>query len=311
VSENDFPDAVDQLLDEALALDDIEAAMPLYERALALDPDRASTHYNLGLVHKYRGAWAESLHHNRRASDLQSDHEAAHWNMGIAATALRDWPAAREAWRRAGLAIADGEGPIEDDFGMTPVRLNPNSEDDAPEVVWGTRIDPVRVVLGNIPYPNSGHRQGDIVLHDGAPTGQRVSEGRTYSVFNELELFEASANSTFEVEVRTRDAADLAALTQALDGAKVEHEVWTSNVRMICKACSEGLPHDHGDDDPPPTAWPETHLLGISATSPDAARAVLETWSAGGSGLLNRLLRKPDPERLLRFECALAGSPVH
>ena len=307
----DISDAVDALLDEAQALGGLEQAMPLYLRALALDPDRATTHYNIGLVYKYRGAWAESLHHNRRASDLQADNEAAHWNMGIAATALRDWPAAREAWRRAGLEIPEGEGPIDADFGIAPVRLNPVSEDEAPEVVWGMRIDPVRVVLGNIPFPHSGHRQGDVVLHDGAAVGQREHGGSTYSVFNELEIFEASANSTWEVEVRARDAADLAALTGALDSANVEHEVWTTNVRLMCKACSEGLPHDHDDAEAKTHAWPDTHLLGISATSPDAARKVLQQWSAGGSGFLSRLVRKVDSDRLLRFECALAGSPVH
>jgi tetratricopeptide (TPR) repeat protein len=141
-------DAVDQLLDEAQALEDLEVAMPLYQRALALDPHRAATHYNIGLVYKYRGAWTESLHHNRRASDLRPDDEAANWNMGIAATALRDWPAAREAWHQVGIQIADSDGPVEEDFGIAPVRLNPN---ESAEVVWGKRIDPARVVLGNIP----------------------------------------------------------------------------------------------------------------------------------------------------------------
>ncbi len=306
---NETPEEqVDRLLDEAEALEDLESAMPLYQRALALEPDTATVHYNLGLVHKYRGEWAESLHHNRRASDLRDGYEPANWNMGIAATALRDWPAAREAWRRAGVQVADGDGPIEDDFGMTPVRLNP--DDDNVEVVWGRRIDPVRVVIGNIPYATSGFRAGDVVLHDGAPVGKRESEGRTYSVFNVLELFEASANSTYEVEVCARDAEDLAALTQALEAASVDHEVWTTSVRVLCQACSEGLPHDHGDDDPAPE-WPDTHLLGISAKSPDAARAVLTHWSARGGGFLDKLVKRADADRLLRFECALAGSPEH
>ncbi len=288
-------DAVDQLLDEAEALEDIEGAMPLYERALALDPDRAATHYNLGLVHKYRGAWTESLHHNRRASDLRPDDEAANWNMGIAATALRDWAAAREAWRRVGLQITEGQGPIDEDFGMTPVRLNP---DDSGEVVWGRRIDPVRVVLGNIPYPSSGFRAGDVVLHDGAPVGERQHNGRTYSVFNVLELFESSANSTYEAEVRTSDAADLNALITALETAQIVHEVWTTNVRILCKQCSDGTPHEHvGENDQAP-AWPDSHILGISTTSPESARRVLEHWSSHGN-------------HLLRFECALAGTAVH
>ena len=300
--------AVDQLLDEAEALEDIEGAMPLYERALALDPDRAATHYNLGLVYKYRGAWAESLHHNRRASDLRPDDEAANWNMGIAATALRDWAAAREAWRRVGLQIAEGQGPIDEDFGMTPVRLNP---DDSGEVVWGRRIDPVRVVLSNIPYPSSGFRAGDMVLHDGAPVGERQHNGRTYSVFNVLELFESSANSTYEAEVRASDANDLTVLIKALDSAQIVHEVWTTNVRTLCKQCSEGTPHEHVDENDRAPAWPDSHILGISTTSPEAARRVLERWSSNGSGLLTRLIGRASNDRLRRFECALAGNAVN
>ena len=300
--------AVDQLLDEAEALEDIEGAMPLYERALALDPDRAATHYNLGLVYKYRGAWAESLHHNRRASDLRPDDEAANWNMGIAATALRDWTAAREAWRRVGLQIAEGQGPIDEDFGMTPVRLNP---DDSGEVVWGRRIDPVRVVLSNIPYPSSGFRAGDMVLHDGAPVGERQHNGRTYSVFNVLELFESSANSTYEAEVRATDANDLTVLIKALDSAQIVHEVWTTNVRTLCKQCSEGTPHEHVDENDRAPAWPDSHILGISTTSPEAARRVLERWSSNGSGLLTRLIGRASNDRLRRFECALAGNAVN
>lgn len=301
-------DAVDQLLAEAQALEDLEGAMPLYERALALDPDRAAVHYNIGLVHKYRGAWAQSLLHNRRASDLRPDDEAANWNMGIAATALRDWPAAREAWRRVGIQIAEGDGPIKDDFGIAPVRLNP---DDSAEVVWGRRIDPVRVVVENIPSPDSGFRAGDIVLHDGAPVGERQYNGRTYSVFNVLALFEGSANSTYEAEVRAHDAADLEVLTSALARAQIDHEVWTTNIRVICKQCSEGMPHEHTFEKDQAPAWPDSHILGISTMSPDAARQVLEHWSSRGGGLLARLVGRDSGERLLRFECALAGAAVH
>lgn len=300
-------ESVEQLLDEAAALDDLEAALPLYERALALDPDHATTHYNIGLVHKYRGAWAESLRHSRRASELDADNEAAHWNMGIAATALRDWPAARDAWRRAGLQIAAGQGPIEEDFGITPVRLNP---DDQGEVVWGLRIDPVRVVVGNIPYPASGFRAGDVVLHDGAPTGERQHQGRSYPVFNVLALFEPSANSTYEAEVRTRDAADLEALTTALAAARIAHEVWTTNVRVLCQQCSEGTPHEHDAERDPQPGWPDRHVLGLSTASPEAARRVLEHWSADADGRGAPRAGKGAGDRLLRFECALAGTGV-
>ena len=74
--------------------------MPLYARALALDPDRAATHDNLGPRHKYRGAWAEPLHHKRCAGDA-----ATRWNLGIAATALAPGP------RRARPGAAPGSSP--------------------------------------------------------------------------------------------------------------------------------------------------------------------------------------------------------
>lgn len=289
-------DLIHQLLDEAQALDDLEAALPIYERALALDPGHPAVLYNMGLVHKYRGEWAQSLHYSRRASDIRADDEAAHWNMGIAATALRDWPAAREAWRRAGIEIAEGEGPIQDDFGLTPVRLNPEG---AAEVVWGRRIDPVRVVIGNIPYPASGYRAGDTVLHDGAPAGERQYQGRSYAVFNVLELVEASANSTWEAEVRTRDADDLATLKAALEAEGIDHELWTDQVRVLCRQCSEGIPHEHEEhaEEPPEAARPRTHVIGISTIAPEKARRVLQRWGTEAG----------KPPRLLRFACALSG----
>lgn len=297
---------VDQLLDEAHALDDLEAAMPLYERALAIDPDRAAVHYNIGLVYKYRGAWVESLHHNLRAFELRPDDEATLWNLGIAATALRDWETAREAWRRAGIQISEGKGPIAEDFGITPVRLNPDA---SAEVVWGRRIDPVRVVIANIPYPSSGFRAGDVVLHDGAQVGERQHQGRSYSVFNVLELFEPSANSTYEAEVCTRDEAHLRSLTGQLDVAQVEHEVWTRNVRILCRQCSEGVPHEHsGEESETTQAWPESHVIGISTTEPEVARRVLERWSFGESHSRSGV---HGGNSLRRFECVLAGSAVH
>lgn len=65
-----------------------DEAMRLYRKALALDPGRPTTLYNLGLIRKYRGEWAESLDFNRRAVELDPDDEAANWNLAIAATAL-------------------------------------------------------------------------------------------------------------------------------------------------------------------------------------------------------------------------------
>lgn len=269
-----------QLHQQAQALDDEDQALRLYHEALALDPDRPETLYNIGLIHKYRGEWVASLDFNRRSVELDPSDESANWNLAIAATALCDWQTARAAWCRLGIKVPDGEGAIEDDRGMTPVRLN--ADGDA-EVVWGRRIDPVRVRIENIPYPSSGFRAGDIVLHDGAPTGKRTSNGREYSVFNVLQLHVPSRMTTFELEVDTESPAGVEALDVAIEEAGCHVEDWTSTVRILCKACSEGVPHEHHDEDGgEDKSWASQRMLGAAAEDEAALRKVLARWEGPG-----------------------------
>lgn len=265
----------DKLHDEARDLDDPEAALALYHRVLALDPARAGTLYNIGLIHKYRGEWHESQEFNRRSVALRPDDEAANWNLAIASTALRDWATARAVWRRLGILTDEGEGPILDDFGKTPVRLNP---DDEGEVVWAKRLCPVRARIWNVPYPESGYRFGDIVLHDGAPVGTRESGGHEYSVFNVLELFEASEFSTYVAEIQIEREDDAIELSSALDDADIPNEDWTTSVRTLCKQCSEGRVHESHKHDLA-TEWQDRHRIGIAAKDPAEAQKLIRAWA--------------------------------
>lgn len=282
-----------ELHEQAQQLDD-DDALRMYQEVLALDPSRPQTHYNIGLIYKYRGGWRESFEHNRRSVALDESNEAANWNLAIAATALRDWVTAREVWHRLGFGIDLGDTPIEDDFGITPVRLNP---DDNAEVVWGQRIDPVRVRIENVPYPESGFRCGDVVLHDGAPVGQRVFSGRTYPVFNVLALFEASKQGTWVAEVLADGAADVEALCQSLKESGAWAENWSRNVRLLCKQCSEGTPHETHDHALADKA-DGIHRIGVHPKDPQRAEQLLRKWDAGRG-------------RLLSFECVLAVPSPH
>src|SRR5690606_754713 len=81
--------------------DDLSGAEECYRRALALDEQLGGAWFDLGLVHKWRKEWAESLSCNKRAAALvpeSAEGEPAFWNAGIAATALHDWDSARWAW---------------------------------------------------------------------------------------------------------------------------------------------------------------------------------------------------------------------
>jgi tetratricopeptide (TPR) repeat protein len=268
-----------KLLEEGRALHEegaTEQAIVKYRMAIDADPESSSpSWYNLGLIYKYRGDWSQSFECNRKAYELDPEDEASRWNLAIAATALRDWPVARRAWADQGLAI-EGAGPIFDNFGSTPVRINP---DDNGEVVWARRLCPARARIENIPFPESGFCYGDVVLHDGAAVGYRKSGGQDKPVFNVFELFEPSDFNTYRLEIDAADASVVESLEKALGEAGLEVEDWTRTVNFICKQCSEGVPHDH-EEAPAETAWQPARSLGIAATSQQAIDDVLAAWSA-------------------------------
>src|SRR5689334_21484893 len=145
---------------------DEHAALSMYLESLALDRDQPAALYNVGLIYKYRQDWKESLRYNRLAAEIRPDDDATNWNLGIAATALREWRLARQAWRRAGIEVDEGDEPIDQNFGFTPVRLNGFERTDADvEVVWAHRRSPVTARVANIPTPAARFRYGDVVLH--------------------------------------------------------------------------------------------------------------------------------------------------
>ncbi|HJS88967.1 MAG TPA: hypothetical protein VJ738_03290 [Steroidobacteraceae bacterium] len=286
-----------QLHSEAMACSDKgdeEGALELYRAALKLDAQRSETLYNIGLIYKYRSAWRESLDCNLRADALAPADEATLWNIAIAATALRDWNTARRTWQRLGIELGNGSGPIDDNFGEAPVRLNPN---DAGEVVWAHRIDPVRARLMNVPFSASGFRYGDVVLHDGAQVGTRLDrQGRERSVFNVLELFEASRFSTFEAVIEAGDPQGMADLDARCDALGLICEDWTQSVRTLCKACSEGRPHEQHDGDTGDKSWQVERRVGIACANSRTVHEVLTSWRLGASG-----------RAVLHLECTLRG----
>jgi tetratricopeptide (TPR) repeat protein len=262
------------LLGEEL-LDEAEQA---FLSALELGPGLAPAWFDLGLIYKRRRRWSEALRCNRQASTIDGQDSATWWNLGIAATALRDWSTARRAWRRYGIPIQGESGPIEADFGLTPVRINPDSK---AEVVWCRRVDPARAIIINIPLPESGHRWGDCVLHDGAPNGERISGGRTYHVFDELERWEASSIPTLQVNLHAPGPDDADALEALFEEQGLAAEDWTANLRTLCRACSEGSPHP--EHEPLTTEWSAERAFGLAA-QPATADELLGRWAAAAPG---------------------------
>jgi hypothetical protein len=263
---------------------DLDEAERCYRKAVELDESLSGAWFDLGLIAKWRHCWADCLEFNRRAASLAPADEPAgnpaYWNAGIAATALRDWVTARWAWRSFGIPISDGDGSVEENFGLGVVRL-PDGE-----TVWGRRLDPARMRLLSIPLPDGGFRSGDIVLHDGQPVGSRVSEGREYSVFNVIDRWQASDVPTISIEVQASNGA-LADLLRMSASRELRVENWTASIAVHCLACSNGrVDYDNPDHDHRPVPQPGSPTrLGFSAEESDV-RQLLTLWGSETGGVV-------------------------
>jgi hypothetical protein len=271
---------------------DISGAIEAYRRAIKWDRKWSVPWYNLGLLFKRQHDWHESFEHNAKAVELNPSDEAAWWNIGIAATALGRWSRARHAWRACGIDVPDGDGPIEMQLGPVPIRLNPDAE---AEVVWCTRIDPARAIIWDVPLPQSGHRCGDLVLHDGARNGSRVSGGVEVPVFDELVLLQPSSLGTFVVTIAGLTSVEAERIVEQGAERKLEIEDWSTQIQWLCRACSEGtVQHTHED-----TMVVSERRLGVAASSELEVRNFIANMLELSPGAVFQSV-----------ECAIAPSPV-
>ncbi|MFE1290756.1 tetratricopeptide repeat protein [Streptomyces sp. NPDC058751] len=244
----------------------------LYERVLAHFPDEepsAVWWYDAALAHKFLRNWDKALELGREAAarSPRGEGDPAYWNLGIAATILRDWATARDAWDGFGIEIPDGEGEIEGRFGAACVRLDTDGER---EVVWIERLCPTRGRVVNVPV-TGGRRYGEIVVHDGEPKGERVYGGTAFPVFDELTLFEPSPLPTLAVTVAAGGAEDLEALLALFTGHGYGAEP-ASAVNVLCACCSEGTHQQERD------VRAGAQTVSLAAPEPEARR-LLERWA--------------------------------
>ncbi|MGS2614689.1 tetratricopeptide repeat protein [Micromonospora sp. LZ34] len=264
---------------EAWDAEDWPVAGEALERLVRRHPDHpraAVWWYDAALAYKFLRNWAKAYELGREAAARaeRGTQDPAFWNLGIAATIMGDWATARDAWQGFGIPVPDGEGEIVEDFGVTPVRLDPGGR---AEVVWARRLCPTRARVLNVPTPGSGRRFGEIVVHDGAPNGERVVDGQTFSVFDELLLWRGSELPTTTVSITAASVEDVHALVALFEEREYGAEPWSSH-EMICACCSEG----QVNQDPRHAVTGEQRMS--LAAPPDEVPVLLETWRAGAPG---------------------------
>ncbi|MEU5436067.1 tetratricopeptide repeat protein [Streptomyces sp. NPDC020719] len=247
----------------------------LYEQVLAHYPDEepsAVWWYDAALAYKFLRNWAKAFELGRQAAarSPRGEQDPAFWNLGVAATIQRDWATARDAWEGFGIPMPDGEGEINGSFGMACVRLDTGGER---EVVWIERLCPTRGRVMNVPATD-GRRFGEIVVHDGEPTGERPFNGQSVAVFDELLLFEASDLPTLTVSVNAAEASDVEALVDSFFAKDFGAEA-ASGFHVLCACCSEGRV-DWDEASAPAHGGSQKVWL---AAPQDEARQLLDAWA--------------------------------
>lgn len=268
-------------------LDYAQAAVH-FRRACTLLPGSWEAHFGLGVATKWLCDWDESIQASRRAAKLREDFAGSWWNIGIAATALGLWKEAREAWNKAGVKVEVSDAPLEMKLGRVPIRLKTTNN----EVVWCDRLDPARAKIINVPTAGSLHRCGDLLLTDGEPSGSRWNGDREVPVFNELQILQASNLGLFVVVVEHASNVEIDALVQ-LHSNELRIEDW-STIRMLCRQCSEGRPHDHHDEEHRVSSETQpTRKIAFAAASEERVRVTLTAWST------------PDRVKISSIECLM------
>jgi tetratricopeptide (TPR) repeat protein len=255
--------------------EDWAASGALYEELLAAcpdEPDSPAWWFDAALAYKFLRNWDKAYELGRQAAARapRGEGDPAFWNLGIAATVLGDWATARDAWTGYGInGIPPGDGPIEADYGVACIRIDTGK---GQEVVWARRICPARARILSVQYGD--RRYGEIILHDGAPNGRRVSGGRDHPVFDELMLWAASDLPTWRASVVSPGEDDMEALTNGFDAAGFALEP-VKGITFNCKCCSEGTIEVDG------AVHTGSQDVLFAAPDEQTASRLLDAWSAG------------------------------
>ncbi len=263
-------------------------ALEYYLKSIRLDPLRSESYFQVGSYYKSQKQWVQSLQYSQRAIELDPAHQAARWNAGIAATALQRWDLAWQTWNDCGYDTAQRVGPVELNLGLALARLIPEASSDVdPEVVWATRVDPVRGRIDSIPYPESGYHFGDVVLLDGAQTENSADDDTEFPILNVLQIFQPSDYQTAIAQIRITQNDDLKSLYRVFSSTPHELEDWTSNIHQLCQQC-DSHPHLHSVCDKD-SAWFAERTLGVAVYRKENVQNLFSQWQRQSNGVLIHL----------------------
>ena len=269
---------IQPLFQKAVALDrkgDVYTAVKIYKKLIKIAPDWHLPYQYLSTIYKYHNDWKAAFHYGQRAIENGADKEDTWRNFAIAATALKKWRIARNAWNKVGFELKEIKKAPNFDMGIIPVRLR---YDNFQEIVWAKQIDPARAIIESIPDPVSDRNYGDLILIDYKVTGYRVVKGKRLPVFDELELIKRSFSRTYLVFLydSQRNGADL--LDKLCWNKDLGFDNWSNLTEMQLNTKIACLP-EYYNEDLELNLYGEDMRIAIAADDLKDVQEVLHTWA--------------------------------
>ena len=274
----DHPDQqAEQVFREAetyRAKGDAYTAVKLYKKAMRLDPVWAQPYIQLGALYKDRTEWKTCLHYTNKGLQLDGEDKNAWNNLGLAATALKKWKTARQAWNRMGYEFKETDQSPDFDLGAIALYLNPHTR---PEVVWARRLDPARAVVLSIPQPGGGQRYQDTVLFDPASEGTQVVGARRWPAYRALQVLKSSPFKTFSVELERVTLAQVDVLANLCAQENIGFDNWSATTHLYLPPAFQEKPEFHLHP-LPREADARDMVVGMAAKSFRSLHRALRNW---------------------------------
>lgn len=270
---------IQPLFKKAVALDrqgDVYTAVKIYKKLIKIAPDWYPPYQYLSSIYKYHNDWKAAFHYGQRAIENGADKADMWRNYAIAATALKKWQVARNAWNKVGFELKEVTKAPNFDMGLIPVRLR---YDNYHEIVWARQIDPARAIIESIPDPISDRNYGDLILIDFKVTGYRIVNKKKVPVYDELELIKRSYYNTFLVFLYGSEKNEVNLLDQLCFNESLGFDNWSHLNELQLNRNLASLPEYYNEDLAVDIAG-EDRRIAIAAESIESVEAVMKTWAA-------------------------------
>lgn len=267
------------LFKKAVALDrkgDVYTAVKIYKKLIKLAPNWHPPYQYLSSIYKYHNDWKAAFHYGQRAIENGADKAEMWRNFAIAATALKKWQIARNAWNKVGFQLKEVKNAPNFDMGIIPVRLR---YDNFHEIVWAKQIDPARAIIESIPDPISDRNYGDLILIDFKVTGYRVVKGKRIPVYDELELIKRSHYRNYLVFLHDSQKNEVDLLDKLCWNKDLGFDNWSHLTELQLNKNLAYLP-EYYNEDLEFDFTPSDMRIAVAAERFSDVEEVMQAWSA-------------------------------